>query len=143
MLKDRLCGKLAWVDGFDGDDNLTLKDFWPEPDRLIRNAGRGLLIQGTRQWKNYKVSVRMTPHMCEAGGIGLKCKNDSAIMHFLLKENETHLIRESRRKRYNPQLLLIRSWKPRVRNMKYHLKQMKKYSSFAWINQEKISKTKT
>ena len=91
--KGPIMWKTAWVDGLDGDDNLTLMDFWPEPYRLIQNVGRGLLIQGTRQWKNYKVSVRMTPHMCEAGGIGIRVQGMTRYYALLLKENETHLIR--------------------------------------------------
>ncbi|GCE25585.1 hypothetical protein KDA_10690 [Dictyobacter alpinus] len=40
------------------------------PYRVIQNHGRGLLIQGTREWRDYAVSARITPHMAEAVGIG-------------------------------------------------------------------------
>lgn len=37
--------------------------------RLIQNQGAGMLIQGTRAWRNYIVSARLTPHMGESCGI--------------------------------------------------------------------------
>ena len=61
--------KLAWIDGSDSREQLADLDYWPEPYRLIQNKGRGLLMQGTREWTDYQVTVRMTPHMCQAGGI--------------------------------------------------------------------------
>jgi ADP-ribosylglycohydrolase len=57
----------AWVDGLD--------DFgarWPETYRLIQNDGRGLLMQGTREWADYQVSATVTPHMAEAAGIAAR-----------------------------------------------------------------------
>jgi hypothetical protein len=57
----------AWVDGLD--------DFgarWPETYRLIQNDGRGLLMQGTREWADYQVSATVTPHMAEATGIAAR-----------------------------------------------------------------------
>lgn len=63
-------GKLwrrAWVNGVD-----QYPDRGPEPYRLIQNEGRGLLIQGTRLWTNYRVSATLTPHMALATGIGAR-----------------------------------------------------------------------
>jgi ADP-ribosylglycohydrolase len=57
----------AWVCGVDRYDAR-----WPEPYRLIQNQGRGLLIQGTREWKNYRVSAPITPHMVVSAGIGAR-----------------------------------------------------------------------
>ena len=91
--KGPIMWKTAWVDGLDGDDKLTLMDFWPEPYRLIQNIGRGLLIQGTRQWKNYSVKVRMTPHMCKAGGIGVRVQGMKRYYALLINKDKTHLIR--------------------------------------------------
>jgi ADP-ribosylglycohydrolase len=57
----------AWVSGVDRYDPR-----WPEPYRLIQNQGRGLLIQGTREWNDYRVSAPITPHMVVSAGIGAR-----------------------------------------------------------------------
>ena len=46
--------KKAWVDGFDSSERLIDHDDWPVPYRLIQNNGSGLLIQGTRDWQDYR-----------------------------------------------------------------------------------------
>ena len=85
--------KSAWVDGKDGYEDMTQTDYWPEPYRLIQNVGRGLLIQGTRQWKDYKITARMTPHMCEAGGIGIRVQGMTRYYALLIKKDRTDFIR--------------------------------------------------
>lgn len=57
----------AWVDGVD-----QFARFWPEPYRLVQNEGRGLLIQGTREWRDYRVTADVTPHMVRAAGIAAR-----------------------------------------------------------------------
>ena len=57
----------AWVNGVD-DYNPR----YPEPFRLVHNRGTGLLIQGTREWADYRVSADVTPHMVTAAGIGAR-----------------------------------------------------------------------
>ena len=64
--------KKAWVDGTDSGTRGGPLDIWPEPYRLMQNRGRGLLMHGTREWTDYQVTARMTPHMCTAGGIGVR-----------------------------------------------------------------------
>jgi ADP-ribosylglycohydrolase len=58
----------AWVDGVDhhawGDDDV--------PYRLSQDSGVGLLIQGTRDWKDYTVSSMVVPHMARGAGIGAR-----------------------------------------------------------------------
>lgn len=54
----------AWVNGV--DHFLSLPS---EPYRLIQDEGTGLLIQGTREWRDYSVEADVTPHMAEAAGI--------------------------------------------------------------------------
>ncbi len=56
----------AWVDGVDRLQS------WSEPFRLMQNAGSGLLIQGTREWTDYRVSADVTPHMVTAAGIAAR-----------------------------------------------------------------------
>jgi hypothetical protein len=43
-----------------------------EPYRVIQNAGTGLLIQGTCEWSDYRVSADVTPHMVAAAGIAAR-----------------------------------------------------------------------
>ena len=57
----------AWVDGVDQYDS-----WWPEPYRLVQNHGTGLLIQGTREWTDYRVSADVTPHMVTSAGIAAR-----------------------------------------------------------------------
>lgn len=53
----------AWVNGVD--------QLWSfvEPYRLIHNSGTGLLIQGTRDWRDYEVRADVTPHLAKAAGL--------------------------------------------------------------------------
>lgn len=62
----------GWVNGLDTRERLTEMDFWPETYRLIQNVGRGLFIHGTRDWTDYQVSAKMTPHMCKSGSLGVR-----------------------------------------------------------------------
>ena len=57
----------AWVDGVD-----QYSPWWPEPYRLVQNCGTGLLMQGTREWTDYRVSADVTPHMVKSAGIGAR-----------------------------------------------------------------------
>jgi hypothetical protein len=57
----------AWVNAISRFDG-----WWPEPYRLIQNEGMGLLIQGTREWRDYHVHAAVTPHMATSAGIGAR-----------------------------------------------------------------------
>jgi len=58
----------AWVDAVDRYDWT-----WDNSNyRLIQNEGRGLLLYGTRDWKNYKVSADVTPHLACTVGIAAR-----------------------------------------------------------------------
>jgi ADP-ribosylglycohydrolase len=85
--------KKAWIDGFDSRERLTELDYWPEPYRLIQNKGRGLIMQGTRDWTDYQVTVRMTPHMCQAGGVGVRVQGMGRYYALLLDREKTRIIR--------------------------------------------------
>ena len=43
-----------------------------ETFRMVQNEGRGLLIQGARDWTDYRVSAEITPHMVEKAGVGAR-----------------------------------------------------------------------
>ncbi|GCE29574.1 hypothetical protein KDA_50580 [Dictyobacter alpinus] len=58
----------AWVNGVD-----QFECWWPEESyRLMQNSGRGLIIQGTREWMDYRVKATLTPHMAQAIGLGAR-----------------------------------------------------------------------
>lgn len=57
----------AWVDGVD-----QLEGRWPEPYRIVQNHGRGLLIQGTQDWTDYRASAPVTVHLAKASGIAAR-----------------------------------------------------------------------
>jgi len=58
----------AWVDATDrvypGDQ--------AAPFNLVHNRGRGLLLHGTQEWRDYDVSVDVTPHLAEAAGLAAR-----------------------------------------------------------------------
>ncbi len=85
--------KKAWINGMDTRERLTELDFWPEAYRLIQNEGRGLFIQGTRDWINYQVTARMTPHMCNAGGVGVRVQGMQRYYALLIDEEKTRIVR--------------------------------------------------
>lgn len=43
-----------------------------ESYRLIQNQGRGLLIQGTREWRNYTARAQVNPHLATACGLAIR-----------------------------------------------------------------------
>jgi len=85
--------KQAWVDGLDSHERLADMDFWPEPYRLIQNEGRGLLMQGTREWTDYQIIARMTPHMCQAGGVAVRVQGMTRYYALLVDRDKTRIIR--------------------------------------------------
>ena len=62
-----LMWRRAWIDGVDSYDF-----WWPESFRLVQNRGRGLLITGTREWRDYEVKTDLTLHLCKAAGIAAR-----------------------------------------------------------------------
>ncbi|MFL5801788.1 MAG: ADP-ribosylglycohydrolase family protein [Roseiflexaceae bacterium] len=74
----------AWVNGVDRFDH-----FWPEPYRIIQNEGTGLLIQGARDWTDYRVSATITPHMAAAAGIAVRVQGLRRYYALLLYDDGT------------------------------------------------------
>ena len=56
----------AWVNGA---DHFVVTD---EPYRVIQDRGRGLVIQGTRDWRDYRVETDLTVHMASSAGIAAR-----------------------------------------------------------------------
>jgi hypothetical protein len=57
----------AWVNAVD-----QYRAVYPEAFRLVQNRGRGMLIQGTQEWRHYRVTAGITPHMVRSGGIAAR-----------------------------------------------------------------------
>ena len=91
--KDRwdppLVWRQAWVDAMD-----VWELWWPEPYRLIQNEGRGLIMQGTREWKDYEVEADITPWLMDAGGIGARVQGLKRFYSLQLeKGNKVRLVK--------------------------------------------------
>jgi hypothetical protein len=54
----------AWVNGIKGEFYS-----WRETCHLVQNEGTGIIIQGTRDWRDYRVSAEITFNMVESGGV--------------------------------------------------------------------------
>jgi hypothetical protein len=67
---------------------------WPEAYRLVQNEGRGLILQGTREWQDYEVDADITPWLMEAGGIAARVQGMKRFYALqLVKENKVRLIK--------------------------------------------------
>ncbi|MEM7019139.1 MAG: ADP-ribosylglycohydrolase family protein [Pseudomonadota bacterium] len=78
----------AWANAVD-----TL-GFWGEPYRLIQNQGRGLLIQGSREWQDYQVSADVTPHLAKSAGIAARVQGMRRYYALVLhRDQELRLIK--------------------------------------------------
>jgi len=74
----------AWVDGVD-----QYGHWWPEAYRLVQNRGTGLLIQGAREWADYRVSAAITPHLVDACGLGARVQGMRRYYGLLLRHGGT------------------------------------------------------
>lgn len=57
----------AWVDGVD-----QFEGRWPEPYRIVQNAGTGVICQGTAEWRNYRVDAPISIYLAKAEGIAAR-----------------------------------------------------------------------
>jgi ADP-ribosylglycohydrolase len=57
----------AWVNAVDSFDAR-----WPEPYRIVQNRGTGLLITGTREWRDYEVTADVMPRLARAAGLAAR-----------------------------------------------------------------------
>ena len=78
----------AWVDGVDQWDRR-----WPEDYRLVQNAGQGLISQGTREWRDYRVRASVTPHLAEAAGVSVRVQGLRRHYALLLRAGQVALVR--------------------------------------------------
>jgi ADP-ribosylglycohydrolase len=84
-----LVWRQAWVNAMD-----KWEVWWPEPYRLVQNEGRGLIMQGTREWKDYEVEADITPWLMDAGGIGARVQGLKRFYALQLKNgNKVRLVK--------------------------------------------------
>jgi hypothetical protein len=57
----------AWVEAA---DRLVVNG--PASYRLVQNSGRGFLITGTREWRDYRISATLFPYLAEAVGLAVR-----------------------------------------------------------------------
>ncbi len=62
-----LMWRRAWVDAVD-----QWEPWYKDAYRLIKNHGTGLLMQGTRDWVDYRVTATITPYLAKALGIAAR-----------------------------------------------------------------------
>ena len=78
----------AWVNAVD----LLTKG--TEMFRLVQNAGMGLLMQGTREWRDYSLTAEVTPHLVKRAGIAVRVQGLTRFYGlFLAQRNRVQLVR--------------------------------------------------
>lgn len=85
--------KKAWIYALDSSERYDSWDYWTQAYRLIQNEGRGLLIQGTRDWVDYQVAATAMPRVCEAGGIAVRVQGLQRYYALLLDQESTRIVR--------------------------------------------------
>ncbi len=85
--------KKAWIHTLDSDERLNQRDYWQESYRLIQNEGRGMLIQGTRDWTDYQFSAVARPRVCKVGGIAVRVQGLQRYYALLLDRQNARLVR--------------------------------------------------
>jgi len=85
--------KKAWIYALDSSERFDSWDYWPQAYRLIQNQGRGLLIQGTRDWIDYQFAATAMPRVCEAGGIAVRVQGLQRYYALLLDQKSTRIVR--------------------------------------------------
>ncbi len=78
----------AWVNAVDRFD-----ERWPEPYRLIHDRGVGMLIQGTREWRDYEVSADITPRLAASAGIAARVQGVARLPAALTDRSAVQLVR--------------------------------------------------
>lgn len=73
----------AWVNGVDHFDPS------PEAYRLIHDQGIGLIIQGTREWTDYRVTSAITPHMVKSAGVAARVQGMRRYYGLMLNADRT------------------------------------------------------
>src|SRR5215216_1836301 len=76
--------KRQWVNAVDFFENEFGEAF-----RVIQNRGRGLVITGAREWTDYTVQSRITPHLAKAFGLAVRVQGLERYYALLLSSQNT------------------------------------------------------
>lgn len=57
----------AWMDGVD-----DFRPRWPEPYRIVKNHGTGLISQGTADWTDYRADANVKVYLAPSGGLAVR-----------------------------------------------------------------------
>ena len=85
--------KKAWIYALDSSERFDAWDYWPQAYRVIQNEGRGMLSQGTRDWRDYQFSASALPRVCEAGGIAVRVQGLRRYYALLLDHESARIVR--------------------------------------------------
>jgi ADP-ribosylglycohydrolase len=81
--------KRQWVNAAD-----LFEEKFDEAFRVIQNRGRGLVITGTREWTDYSVRARITPHLAKAFGLAARVQGLERYYALLLSnQNRIKLVK--------------------------------------------------
>jgi hypothetical protein len=69
----------AWVNAVDHHE-----PWYTETYRLVKDEGLGMLIQGTREWRNYQMQAVATPHLASSFGIAARVQGLNRYVAILL-----------------------------------------------------------
>ena len=76
--------KRQWANAAD-----FFEDGFGEAFRVIQNRGRGLVSTGTREWTDYSVQARITPHMAKAFGLAARVQGLERYYALLFSDQNT------------------------------------------------------
>ena len=85
--------KKAWIYALDSSERFDAWDYWTQAYRVIQNEGRGLLIQGTRDWSDYQFAASAMPRVCDAGGIAVRVQGLRRYYALLLDQERARIVR--------------------------------------------------
>ncbi len=77
----------AWVNGVDALARGS------EAFRLVQNEGTGLLLQGTRDWRDISMTAELTPHLVERAGVAVRAQGMTRYYALLLAPGKAQLVR--------------------------------------------------
>ena len=81
----------AWVNGL-----TSISSWWGPRIRLTQNRGTGLMLYGTREWRDYRLAADVTPHLARRVGIAARAQGMRRYYALLLNRDEQtlQLVRE-------------------------------------------------
>ena len=76
----------AWVNGL-----TSIVSWWRPRIRLTQNRGTGLMLYGTREWRDYRLAADVTPHLAHRVGIAARAQGMRRYYALLLNRDDQSL----------------------------------------------------